>query len=282
MPLKTILITGCGLGGIGSALAKEFHLRGHTVFASGRSPEEIDPELIALGCHTLVLDVTSQASIDRAAAFLGAATGGRLDMLINNAGILQVLPWADTPVEEARRVFEVNVFAVWAVSQAMLPALLAARGTIVSLCSINEVLCPPFHAAYNASKAAVESLSRTMRNELSPLGVKVVMLKTGSVRTKLFDNAPTSVLPEGSMYTPLKEWIEGRGFTAKAPFADLATYARDVANELLREKPRLIIWKGGLSTIAWLLSWLGWEGILDGPLVKGNELHKLSPPADQK
>ncbi len=262
MPGKAILITGCGPDGIGSALAKQFHERGHTVFASGRSADEIDAELIALGCHTLVLDVTSQSSVNGAAALISAATGGRLDMLVNNAGVLQILPWADTLVEEARRVFEVNVFSVWAVTQAMLPMLLEARGVVVNLGSVNEVFCPSFFAAYNASKAAVEAMSRTMRTELAPLGIRVVLLKPGSVGTKLFDNAPNEGLPDGSLYAPLRQWIEERGFFAGTKFTDRDAYARDVANELLKENVRLVIWKGSLSTIAWLLSWIGWEGIM--------------------
>ena len=262
MAPKSILITGCGANGIGSALAKEFYLRGHNVFASGRSTEEIDETLVALGCHALVLDVTSQDSIARAAAQVDQATGGRLDMLVNNAGILHVLPFADTPVDEVRRVFEVNVFGVWAVTQALLPMLLEARGTVVNIGSVNEVFCPPFFAAYNASKAAVEGMTRTMRTELASLGVKVVLVKTGSVGTNLFEADGRTSVPEGSLYSSMKQWIEERGFFQSVKFATREDYARAVADQVLREKPSLVIWKGNLSTVAWFLSWFGWEGIM--------------------
>ncbi len=271
MRRKSILITGCGTNGIGSALAKEFYRRGHNVFASGRSPEEIDESLVALGCYALVLDVTSQESIARAADRVSCETGGRLDMLVNNAGILHVLPFADTPVDEVRRVFEVNVFGVWAVTQAMLPMLLAARGMVVNIGSVNEVFCPPFFAAYNASKAAVEGMSRTMRTELASLGVKVVLVKTGSVGTNLFEADGRTSVPEGSLYGSMRQWIEERGFFGSVKFAKREDYARAVVDQLLREKPRLVIWEGNLSTVAWFLSWFGWEGIMVCRVQHGRE-----------
>ncbi|KAJ6476196.1 short-chain dehydrogenase/reductase [Mycena sanguinolenta] len=276
MGLKSILITGCGPKGIGAALAKAFHMRGHTVFATGRSPAEIDPELASLGCRTLTMDVTSTTSIATAVRFVEAASHGRLDILVNNAGVLQVAPFADMSVEAARATFEINVLGVWAVTHAFLPQLLAARGIVANLCSVNQVFCPPFLAAYNASKAAVEALGRTLRRELMPLGVRVVALKTGSVRTPLFDTSK-AVLPERSLYAPLRQWIESKGFLAQARFVEVEDYARSVVDDLLVDEPRAVIWRGGLATVAWLLSWAGWETMLDWSMIKGNQLDRLKP-----
>ncbi|KAJ7200232.1 hypothetical protein B0H12DRAFT_1036822 [Mycena haematopus] len=269
---KTILITGCGANGIGAALAKEFHMRGHTVFATGLN---VDPELVALGCRTLTMDVTSAASIASAVSKVEAATGGRLDILINNAGVLHIAPFTDMSVDAARVTFEVNVLGVWAVTQAFLPQLMATRGIVANLCSVNEVFCPPFLAAYNASKAAVEALGRTLRKELASFGVRVIALKTGSVRTELFETNKT-VLPEGSLYTPLKQWIESRGFLGQARFIEPKDYAKAVANDLLKARPQAVIWRGGLASLAWALSW-GWETMLDSSMIKGNHLDKLTP-----
>ncbi|KAK3935711.1 short-chain dehydrogenase/reductase [Diplogelasinospora grovesii] len=274
MAPKTIVITGCSPGGIGSALAREFRMRGHTVYASGRSPNGIDPALVTLGCRTLTLDVTVAQSIADAQATVAAATGGRLDVLINNAGVLSALPFADTPVDEARRVFEVNVLGVWAVTRAFLPLLLAARGIVANMGSVNDVFCPPFMAAYSASKAAVEAMGRCMRKELAPLRVRVVTLKTGSVRSSLFTNA-SPTLPEDSLYAPLKAWIEGQGYLGPARFQNADDYARQIVNDLLKDKVRAVVWRGGLTTVGWFLSWFGWETMLDGQMIKGNGLHKL-------
>ncbi|KAH6896004.1 hypothetical protein B0T10DRAFT_365127, partial [Thelonectria olida] len=116
----SVFITGCGPGGIGASLAKEFY---HRVFASGRTPEETDPSLSDLRIDTLVVDVTSSKSIEAAAQMIRAKTGGTLDVLINNAGLIHVMPFADTPVAEVRRLFDVTVFAIWVVTQAFLPLL---------------------------------------------------------------------------------------------------------------------------------------------------------------
>ena len=264
MPAKTVLITGCGPNGIGSALAQEFHMRGHRVFATGRAADEIDPALTRLGMQTIVLDVTSDKSIAEAVRVVQSATGGRLDVLVNNAGLLHVMPFADTPVADVRRIMDVNVIGVWTVTCAFLPLLLEAKGVVANLCSINEVFCPPFLAAYNASKAAVEAMARTIRRELAPLGVRVVILKTGSVRSRLFENSTPTVLPEQSLYSPLRSWIEGRGFAASARFMDVEHYAKAVATELLKDNVRPVLWIGGLVWIAWFLSWFGWETIMVG------------------
>lgn len=262
MRSKNIFITGCGPNGIGAALAKEFHRHGHRVFASGRSEEEIDPSLKELGIKTITLDVTSTASIDGAVLAVRAATGGVLDILINNAGTLHVMPFADTPVEEVRRVFDVNVFAVWEVTQPFLPLLLEAKGMVANLGSINAGFCPPFFAAYSASKAAVEAMGRSMRRELAPLGVRVVTIKTGSVRSSLFDNAQAIIIPDDSIYASLRGWVAERGYLKGANFMELDEYAKVVVGDLLKDNVKPVIWRGGLATLAWVLSWLGWESMM--------------------
>ncbi|KAK5629920.1 hypothetical protein RRF57_005635 [Xylaria bambusicola] len=282
---RTVLITGCGPAGIGRALAIEFHLRGHCVFASGLSEDQVAP-LKDLQIETLVLDVTSSSSIDAAVVHISSATGGKLDILINNAGVMHIMPFADTDVEAARRLFEVNVVGVFAVTKAFLPLLLAAVGTnespgrpycplVANIGSVNEVFRPTFFGIYNASKAAVEALSGTIRTEFAPLGVRVVTVKTGSVHSPLFDNAPPTKLPKDSLYQPAKEWIEGRKMLSTGMFIEADEYARKVVMELLRPSVKHVIWAGGLSTIAWLLSWIGWEGMLDGIYIRSNQLEKI-------
>lgn len=277
MPRKTIFITGCGPAGIGYALAVEFQLRGHRVIASGLNDTLLQP-LRDLGIETIAMDVTSEPSVAAAASHVSKTADGRIDMLVNNAGVIQILPLADTPIADARRLFEVNVLGAMAVTQAFLPLLLrSAPGAVVAnLGSVNQVLCPPFFAAYNASKAAVEALTTTMRRELAPLGVRAVLLKTGSVRTGLFGNALGGTrLPEGSLYAPLREWIEGRQMELRGRHINSDVYARGVVDELLRDNVKSVVWRGGLTTLAWFLTWLGWEGMLDWPMIKGNSLDQI-------
>ncbi|KAL7619798.1 hypothetical protein AAE478_010341 [Parahypoxylon ruwenzoriense] len=287
MSPKTVLITGCGPGGIGSALATGFYMRGHRVIATGLS----DTQLAHLqqgcdGLETLVLDVTRQESIERAAAHVSELTGGKLDILINNAGVLHAMPFADTDVDAARRVLDVNVLGVFAVTRAFLPLLLAAKreggraatgdALVANIGSVNAELHPPFFGIYNASKAAVEVLGATIRTELAPLGIRVVTVKTGCVGSRLFVNAPPTKLPEDSLYRPVKDFIEGRKMLDKAPFMKPEVYAEKVIGELLKPSVKPVIWQGGLATLAWILSWFGWEGMTDSIYIRENMLHKCA------
>ncbi|KAI0377209.1 putative short-chain dehydrogenase/reductase [Hypomontagnella monticulosa] len=285
MSPKTVLITGCGPGGIGSALATEFHLRGHRVIASGLS-EALLAHLQDRGIETVVLDVTSQDSIESATAHVSKLTGGTLDILINNAGVLHVMPFADTDVAVVRKLFDVNVMGVFAVTKAFLPLLLAGAtasrkagagdALVVNICSVNSEIRPPFFGIYNASKAAVEVLGASIRPELAPLGIRVVTVKTGSIKSELFSNAPTTKLPEDSLYRPVKEFIESRKMLDRAPYTEPEVYAKKVVDELLRPSVKSVVWQGGLTTFAWILSWFGWEGMMDGIYIRENKLDKCA------
>ena len=273
---KSILITGCSAHGIGSALALALHARGHGVIASARTIDDVDPILTAQGMTPLALDVTDAQSIADAVAVVRMHAPA-LDMLVNNAGVLEIMPFADTSLDAARRVLDVNLFGAWAVTAAFLPLLLESENAVVAtLGSVNEVLCPPFLAAYNASKAAVEALMRTLRRELAPLGVRVVLLKTGSVRTALFDNAAPSVLPADSLYAPIAECIAKRRFLEGGRFVAAAAFAEEVADELLRDNVRPVIWKGGLAWLAWFLSWFGWETMMVSYAMLASKCHVLT------
>ncbi len=258
---KTVFITGCSKGGIGDALAREFHARGHVVFATARSADKM-AELASLGIKTLELDVTSASSIDAAVAAV-RDTAGRLDILINNAGVLHSVPFADCSVADFRRVIETNVVGVFAVTHALLPLLIKAKGVVAGIGSINQVFNPPYLAAYNASKAALTSLDHTMRIELAPFGVRVVTVITGSVKSRLFENAvSTTKLPEDSLYWPLRESIETHSLLEGVKWTPADKYAKQVVSDLLKGKPRPVLWRAGLSTIARVVSLFGWPGML--------------------
>ncbi|TGJ85911.1 hypothetical protein E0Z10_g2874 [Xylaria hypoxylon] len=288
-------------GGIGAALAAELQLRGLRVFATARDPAKM-ASIAALGIETLALDVTSDSSIEQAVAIMRKKlnnsndanksnteqeTVNRLDFLINNAGVNHVMPFSDTRIADLRRVFDTNVIGSLAVTQAFIPLLMHRRApdsenkrdgeqksTIVMLGSVNEVFSPPYQAAYNASKAAVHAAARTLRVELAPLGINCVTLMTGSVRTKLFENAPSKV-PENSFYSALADKIENRDFLKNAQWVSADDFARQVADDLLKPKPKLDIWRGGLARVASWLAWLGWEGMLDSAMLKANHLNEI-------
>ncbi|KAI1264273.1 hypothetical protein F5Y18DRAFT_90339 [Xylariaceae sp. FL1019] len=284
MPQRTALITGCSDGGIGSALAAEFHLRGLRVFATARDASKMT-SLTALGVETIALDVTSDESAAAAVALVReklSPGGGRLDFLVNNAGIHHILPFTDSKITDLRRLMDTNVVGTLAVTQAFLPLMMRrkedidvnGKATVVMLGSINEIFCPIYQSAYNASKAAVHAIARTLRVELAPLGINCVTLMTGSVQTKLFDNAPSKV-PEDSLYASVANEVETRDFLKTAQFVSTDQFARQAVDDLLKPKPKLDIWRGGLATVASWLACFGWEGMLDSSMFKMNHLDRI-------
>src|SRR6187402_67048 len=119
------------------------------------------------------------------------------------------MPLLDAEKSVAQKMFDVNVFGLVTVTQAFAPLLIASKGTIINIGSILGHMPMPWGGYYNASKAAVHSLSDQMRIELSPWGVKTILVVTGVVKTKFLDNLPTPPkLPESSLYYPGKEQIE--------------------------------------------------------------------------
>ncbi|KAF2171157.1 hypothetical protein M409DRAFT_51366 [Zasmidium cellare ATCC 36951] len=209
---RTVLITGCSSGGIGAALAIEYHQRGYHVFATTRNTKKIPTSLTSLPSVTaLALDVTSPQSIEAAVKEVSEITGGRLDVLVNNSGAALTAPALDTDVEQARGVFEVNVLGVLAVTKAFTPLLVRAKDAcIVNNSSINGETNLPFSAIYGASKAATTALSETLRLEVAPLGIRVVTVITGIIETNLHDNEPEHPLPSGSYYKPVESWLQDR------------------------------------------------------------------------
>ena len=181
-PTRYVLITGCSPGGIGHALALEYHRQGLHVIATARRLEAID-DLRALGMTTLRLDVTDKEAIRNVRDEVEELTGGRLDVLVNNAGFGYTVAVTDMHLEDVRDLFETNVIAPVAMVQAFAPMLIASGdGRIVQLGSIAAFVPMPFGAAYNMSKAALMALSNTLRVEMAPFNVKVVHVRCSRAR----------------------------------------------------------------------------------------------------
>lgn len=133
---KTVLITGCSDGGIGSSLAQVFQSRGLHVFATARSVSKMT-SLEQLSSVTLLpLDVTSSTSIDATVDAVKAETNGKLDYLINNAGINQYTPALDIDINEAKKMFDTNYWGALEVTQRFSPLLIPSKGMIVSISSL--------------------------------------------------------------------------------------------------------------------------------------------------
>lgn len=133
---KTVLITGCSTASIGWAIAKAFHERGYHVFATARDTSKVAGLSKLGGVDVLQLDVTDTQSIARCRDEVSRRTGGRLDILINNAGAEFVCPLLDVDIAEAKSLFEVNFWGPLAMVQAFAPLLIEAKGLISNHTSI--------------------------------------------------------------------------------------------------------------------------------------------------
>ena len=210
------LVTGTSTG-IGRATALHLAARGFEVLAGVRRPEDAPS-----GLEPVVLDVTSERDVAAAAE----RVGGSLDALVNNAGIAVNGPVELVPGEEWRRQLEVNLIGQVAVTRALLPALLAARGRIVNVSSISGRAAWPLIGPYTASKFALEAFSNTLRREVGPQGVHVVSVEPGGIRTPVWDKSREEAVASviGAALTarrPRARYVVGREAQVQALLARL-------------------------------------------------------------
>ncbi|CZR67743.1 probable short-chain dehydrogenase/reductase [Phialocephala subalpina] len=262
MVQKTVLITGSSEGGIGDALAKEFHKNGLRVFATARNLAKV-LHLKDMGLEVLKLDVTDDASIKQAVEEVKALTGGTLDFLVNNSGGGYNLPMLDTTVADARKLFDLNVFALVAVTQAFAPLLVASKGTVINIGSVAGITPMPWQGYYNATKAAVALITDNMRIEMAPWGVKFINVITGGVKSRFFENLVAQHLPSNSLYLPAKDEIEPmmNGSLVKKNALDVDVYAKRVVANALKSNPKVHFWAGSEIWTIWLVDTFGWSTI---------------------
>ncbi len=193
MASKVILITGAS-SGLGRACANHLAGLGHHVYGTSRraafpesSAERGSPQMIPM-------DVCDDASVVAAVEFVLGAEG-RLDVLVNNAGVGIAGAVEDTSPQEAKELFETNFFGVHRVCRAVLPTLRQqGSGLIVNISSLGGLVTIPFQGFYSASKFAIEALSDALRMELMPLGIGVAMIEPGDFKTGFTDNRVLSSL----------------------------------------------------------------------------------------
>lgn len=180
--MKTALVTGAS-SGIGAAIARQLIRDGYRVFAGARRVDRMG-DLEAAGATVLSLDVTDDASMV-AAVDAVRADAGRLDVLVNNAGYGSYGSLEEVPIDEGRRQFDVNVFGLARLTQLVLPMMREQKsGAIVNISSIGGKIYEPYGSWYHATKFAVEGLSDSLRLELAPFGIKVIVIEPGGIRTE--------------------------------------------------------------------------------------------------
>lgn len=181
---ELIVVTGASTG-MGAATARELAHRGFHVLAGVRRDVDADA-LRGDGLEPHILDITVESDVAAIADRVAHDPLGRpLRALINNAGIAVNAPVEALPIDEWRRQFEVNLFGHVAMTQALMSALLRSSGTVVNIGSIGGKVALPTYGAYAGSKFALEALSDSLRREVNGLGVKVVVVEPGAVKTAM-------------------------------------------------------------------------------------------------
>jgi len=175
-------ITGCSTG-FGRELATQALVRGFRVVVTARKPKQVEA-LASLGeALVLKLDVTDQGQINAAIKAAEKKFGG-IDVLVNNAGIGYFAAIEEGEEKEVRRMFEINVFGMSRMIQAVLPGMRERRkGCIVNISSLAGLRSAPALGFYNATKFAVEGLSGALLQEVEPLGIKVIVVEPSGFRT---------------------------------------------------------------------------------------------------
>jgi NAD(P)-dependent dehydrogenase (short-subunit alcohol dehydrogenase family) len=206
--MAVVLITGCS-SGIGLATALAFAQRGDRVFATMRNPAKAGPlrdaaQAAGVAVEIVQLDVADDESVRRGVGeVLDAA--GRIDVLVNNAGVghygtVELMPW-----DWLRETFETNFFGVVRMLRAVLPSMRErTAGVIVNVSSANgRMRGLGFAGMYGASKHALGTMSEALQTEVEPFGIRVVVIEPGAFRSNLVENGAVQLDP-GSPYAALE------------------------------------------------------------------------------
>lgn len=250
---KTVFITGASTG-IGYALAAEFAQRGgYKVYAGARTTEKLK-SLEELGVKILHFDITSKESIENAKTLISAENNDSLDILYNNAGIHNIQPIFDVESDVVRRVFDVNVFGHFDVLKSFKSLLLNSRGLVAFTDSVVDLVPFPFTSAYTASKGAFDLLAKTFALETNNLGIKVLVVKTGLVKTEIL--SPFKIPSDSVYYLEDEEILK----EMEGPQTSAADYAKQVVSDVEHSIKKGALYaetyRGKSALLAYYLNWL--------------------------
>ena len=238
-----VVVTGASTG-IGAASARELARRGFHVLAGVRRDRDADA-LRAPGVEPVILDITQPDHIAELAARVGSQAGS-LRALVNNAAIQTNAPVETLPLDEWRQLFEVNLFGHVAVTQALLPALLRHSGRVVNISSVGGKVAMATYGPYAGTKFALEAVSDSLRRELAPLGVQVVVVEPGGIRTEMGDRViantnrlAAAMSPEQrDRYGSLVQAINAQTAAGTSSGKSAGDAARVIAKAVTAGKPR--------------------------------------------
>ena len=184
--LGAVVVTGAP-SGIGRKITERLASKGFWVYAGARTQQEMDGLNAIKNVQAVRLDVTSPADIEAAVALV---QGGHRTLrgIVNNAGVVAVAPLVEMTEKELAFVLDVNLFGPYRITKAFAPLLLASRGRVVNISSLNGIVASPMIGAYSMSKHGIEAFSDALAAELSPFGVRVSLIEPGNYGTNIGRN----------------------------------------------------------------------------------------------
>lgn len=255
---KVVLITGCAKGGIGYEYCKAFAEHNCNVFASDISGRMSDlAELQSEQIKTLELDVSSDESVAKAINLV-ISRCGKIDVLINNAGIGSTGPLAELPLDVIKKTYEINALGQLRMVQQVVPHMVArGGGSIVNIGSVVGKVPTPWAGSYCASKAYVHAISHALRVELKPFNINVVLVHPGAIRSNFGSNTMDRLKEyDWKIYKDFKDSIAERARASQTgKSTDATVFARHVASKVLSSNPPKTITFGHMTGLFNFLSW---------------------------
>lgn len=229
---KVALVTGAS-SGIGCATAEALSRAGYRVYGTTRSAAPADAGAIRM----LICDVTDQVSVEACVAEV-LKEAGRIDLLVNNAGIGLFGAAEETSVAQAQQLFEANFFGLLRVTNAVLPVMRRQRsGRIVNISSVLGLIPAPFAALYAASKHAVEGYSESLDHEVRSLGIRVVLVEPAYTRTS-FEASTAPASGTIAAYDDMRARVGAAMRKANEVGDDVSIVAHRIVEAAAAERPR--------------------------------------------
>ncbi|HSD08443.1 SDR family oxidoreductase [Flavobacterium sp.] len=220
---KVVLITG-GSSGIGKSIGEFLHYKGFVVYGTSRNPERITDSVFPL----IALDVRNVDSIRLAVAEVITASG-RLDVVINNAGVGITGPLEEIPTEEIKNNFETNLFGPIEVMKAVLPQMRKQKsGLIINVTSIAGYMGLPYRSVYSASKGALELITEALRMEVKSFGIQITNVAPGDFATNIAAGRFHAPVIKGSAY----ELSYGNNLQTMNEHVDSGSNPHEMAEEI--------------------------------------------------
>ena len=293
-----IVVTGAS-SGIGRATAIDLAARGFIVYAGVRKQQDAE-DLRGYklnGLRPVILDVTKADDIQKLAEMIEreAASDKKTPLvaLINNAGVSVRMPFEAMPERMLRQLYDVNVFGLTRITQALLPSLRRAQGRIVNVGSVAGVIAQSTSSSYSGTKFAVRAITDSLRREMAPFGVAVSLVAPGYVRTKISEkNNDAKTL--GALMTPehrrlYADWLSSFTARRKRAFelaADVDVTTDAIAHAVTAQRPQTVYTVGNAGRLpAWFVSRLMQalpDRIADFLMARQDQIAGINVPEEDK